>query len=146
MCYPERDTFVLNIVARGNACGGDEGRNKTSGMAAWWIYNAPLKPQTPREKQFLENNQRNDRALFSTPSDPGGETCPHTVTNSGGVKGSLKLRVNLTVIHHLPDCGCNHTLGRKTLNQLVSNPAENNNIWAMPHFVPVPFMICWLHP
>lgn len=148
MCYPERDTFVLNIVARGNASHqqsrGDEGRNKTSGMAVWWIYNAPPKPQTPREKQFLENNQQNDRALFSPPYDPRGETSPHTVTNGSGVKRSF------TVIHHLTCCECNHSLGRVTLrrvtlNQLVSNNRVQNSL-SHTWFCTSRLMTCPMHP
>lgn len=72
------------------------------------------KPQTHGEKQFLENNQRNDRAVFSTLPDPRAQHA-HTHTHSnltaeGGrwVRGSLMSRASATGIRYLPDCEHHH--------------------------------------
>ena len=85
MSYPEterqrlRDTFVLLFCSEVilpisrlmHIAEDDRGRKeKPQEWPSDGFIMLHREPQTHREKQFLENNQRNDRAPFSTPSDP----------------------------------------------------------------------------
>lgn len=52
-------------------------------MTTWWIYNAQTNRRHGKKNDSWKTISENDRGPFSAPSDPGGATCPHKVTNRG---------------------------------------------------------------